>query len=464
VKNFRGEVELDLSTPEREYAQGLFPLTAVFDPYRWFQGHGQYWNYRSDLQEQKDRFHEQVIRHFDRYQVPVIELGSTTPRQAVCQVFEKVNTGGVTLTVFELLTATYAADEYDLRKDWGDRSRSWGAQEFRVLHEVANTDFLQAITLLSTTETRAAYLEQNPDDERAPRVGCRRVDILNLLLDAYQRWAEPLTRGFKAAAKVLHQQHMFDTKFLPYGTQLIPLAAILTLLDEKEANTIGAQQKLARWLWCGVFGELYGGTTETRFARDVPEVVAWIRGAPEEPRTLQEAQFAPGRLDTLRTRGSAAYKGIYALLMKNQAADWRSGEKTSVTSYFDEAIDIHHIFPKVWCERQKIAPAVYNSIVNKTPLTARTNRIILGRAPSQYLPSLAKDAGVPLTNIEEHVATHAVDAAYLLKDDFDGFMAARRASLLRLISNAMGKPVESAGVIIEGVAEPSETNEDLEDE
>jgi hypothetical protein len=34
--------------------------------------------------------------------------------------------------------------------------------------------------------------------------------------------------------------------------------------------------------------------------------------------------------------------------------------------YFDEAIDIHHIFPKAWCEKQKIKPQVYNSIVNKT--------------------------------------------------------------------------------------------------
>ena len=61
--------------------------------------------------------------------------------------------------------------------------------------------------------------------------------------------------------------------------------------------------------------------------------------------------------------------------------------------YFDEAIDIHHIFPKAWCEKQKIKPSVYNSIVNKTPLTARTNRVIGGRAPSEYLERLANSAG-----------------------------------------------------------------------
>ena len=41
-----------------------------------------------------------------------------TPKIAVCQVFEKVNTGGVSLTVFELVTAGFAADGYNLREDW----------------------------------------------------------------------------------------------------------------------------------------------------------------------------------------------------------------------------------------------------------------------------------------------------------------------------------------------------------
>jgi hypothetical protein len=462
IKNFRGEVESDYSTSEKEYAAHMFPMTKVFDPYEWFQGYSEYWDYSKDLLRQKDRFHREVISQFDKYQVPVIELGSSTPREAVCQVFEKVNTGGVTLTVFELLTATYAADEFDLRRDWEQRRKSWGAQEYRVLHEVANTDFLQAITLLHTRQTRETYLANNPEDDRAPRVGCRRPDILKLPLDAYRRWADPLTEGFKAAARLLHEQYMFDTKYLPYGTQLIPLSAILTVLSSHEANTVGAKQKLARWLWCGVFGELYGGTTETRFARDLPEVAAWVRSAETEPRTVQEAQFAPGRLDTLRTRGSAAYKGIYALLMKNHATDWRSGEPINVASYFDLAIDVHHIFPKAWCEKHSIEPAVYNGIHNKTPLTAQTNRIIQGRAPSLYLPALARDADVQQDVIEGHVATHAADPAFMLKDDFYGFIADRRSRLLHLIGDAIGKPIE--GTLGEGIVEPAETDEDLEDE
>lgn len=464
VRNFRGDVALDLSTPENEYAAGMFPLSSVLDHDTWMDGYDAYWNYDPGKLKLRSAFRKEVLTRFDQYQVPVIELGASTPREAVCQVFEKVNTGGVTLTVFELLTATYAADEFDLRNDWEERRAAWSAQEYKVLREVVNTDFLQAVTLLATFDARQTYLKNNTtDDDRAPRVGCRRTDILNLPLDAYEKWAPATTRGFKAAARFLHQHHIFDTKFLPYGSQMIPLAAAFALLD-KEATSAKANQQLARWLWCGIFGELYGGTTETRFARDVPDLVAWVRGDVTEPRTIQEAQFTAGRLDTLRTRNSAAYKGIYALLMKRHALDWRSGEPMTITTYFDESVDIHHIFPKTWCDRQGISPSRYNSIINKTALTARTNRVIGGYAPSEYLGRLTNSAGVAQSEIEANITTHLVDVERLSSDDFDGFVSTRRAALLTLVGNAMGKPIGDTTNTAEPIYEPETSDDDLEDQ
>ena len=134
--------------------------------------------------------------------------------------------------------------------------------------------------------------------------------MLGLKVDEYKRWAGPLTEGFRAVARFLHSQHLYDARFLPYGGQLIPLAAILTVLG-RDWEPLHAREKLARWYWCGVLGELYGGSTETRFARDLPEVLSWIRDNGPEPRTNYDAQFAPARLLTLRhaktalpTRGS----------------------------------------------------------------------------------------------------------------------------------------------------------------
>src|SRR5690606_33725801 len=63
-------------------------------------------------------FRKQVISAFENYQIPIISLAKETSKEAVCLVFEKVNTGGVPLSVFELITATYAADGINLRDEW----------------------------------------------------------------------------------------------------------------------------------------------------------------------------------------------------------------------------------------------------------------------------------------------------------------------------------------------------------
>jgi hypothetical protein len=112
VRNFRGQVTADYSTPQKECEAGLFPLSHVLDAAAWRRGYSAH--FRNDLArlDQFDQFEASVIDPIKRYELPLILLRKETPKEAVCQVFEKVNTGGVSLTVFELLTATFAADEY----------------------------------------------------------------------------------------------------------------------------------------------------------------------------------------------------------------------------------------------------------------------------------------------------------------------------------------------------------------
>ncbi|HYQ84640.1 MAG TPA: DUF262 domain-containing protein, partial [Rubrobacter sp.] len=228
VINFRGEVLEDYSTKELEYQHRVFPLQSLFDN-SWGDGFARHCSFAPDAMELWYRFRDSFIKSFDLYHFPVIELGMGTPRQAVCQVFEKVNTGGVTLTVFELLTATYAADEFDLRRHWHECRSAWEASEYALLKDVSNTDFLQAVTLLATAERGRREEEAGTDEERLPRIGCKRKEMLVLSLEDYRRYAPDVVAGFKAAAKFLRQQFVFDTRFLPYGTQLIPLAAIFAL-------------------------------------------------------------------------------------------------------------------------------------------------------------------------------------------------------------------------------------------
>ena len=134
-----------------------------------------------------------------------------------------------------------------------------------------------------------------------------------------------------------------------------------------------------------------------------------------------------------------------------------------VNLYFDEAIDIHHIFPKAWCEREGIAPEMYNSIINKTPLTARTNRVIGGRAPSDYLERLSNSAGVDPNTTRKQISTHLADGSLMALDDFNAFFTARARALLDKISSAMGKPIDDLDLSSDEEPEIVEEPDDTDD-
>jgi hypothetical protein len=436
--NFGKDITLDLSTQELECQNEMFPLASIFDGPAVDAWMVTYLQLDKDNMAERlarwSRFKEQVLVNFTNYTVPVIVLRKDTPREAVCTVFEKVNTGGVVLDVFELLTATFAATEYDLRADWMARRKR--LEQHKVLRGMQSTDFLQAVSLLATRERRLAWKEG--DSEKPPAVSCKRRDILRLTREEYVRWAPDVERGFEWAATFLAGEMIFESRDVPYRTQLVPLASIHVALGSN-AQAIGKVEKIRRWFWCGVLGELYGGAVETRFANDVQQVTEWCNGGGTEPITVYESSFDPGRLLTLRTRNSAAYKGVYALLMRGGSKDWLFDQDITMATHHSLAVDIHHIFPKKWCTENDIDELQRESIVNKTAISAATNRKIGGHSPSKYIPKLVTEAETTLEVLRSRVIQHHIDVDALITDDFEEFFDHRRDALLSLIEQAMGK-------------------------
>jgi hypothetical protein len=463
------DVKLDVSTQEKEFEKLHFPCEKLFDTFDWQTKFLQHWKFDPAKTELFMRFQTEVLQRFQSYQIPVIKLKKTVKKEAVCHVFEKVNTGGVVLNAFELLTATYAAENFRLRDDWyGSLERNVpGAQTAmsvkKVLRGVQNTDFLQAITLINTYRRRQEDVRRNKPSDQITGVSCKRSAVLALGRADYQSLRDHVLTGFLRAAKFLTLEHIFSDRDLPYQTQLVPLAAILAELGERWEE-IGTKQKVRQWYWSGVLGELYGGAVESRHARDLPEVLGWIREGAPLPTTVRDSNFAPDRFLTLRTRNSAAYKGIYALLIQNGGREFLTDEPISLQTYEEEKIDIHHIFPQKWCTDNSIESKPIDCIVNKAAISSRTNRIIGGVAPSKYLQHLEKRGKIDPSKLDHILSTHLISPAALRGNNFEAFFEARHRELLDLIGKAMGKSPAVAAELSEPIGEAVDDEDDTGDD
>ena len=179
VKTFGGAITKGVTTPTGGYTADLFPVNQIFNSAEWRQAYSEHWNFDAAKMRLFNKFESEVIKRIEQYQVPVIELKKETPKEAVCLVFERVNTGGVALTVFELLTASFAADDFQLREDWDAREKRLKTQN-PVLHNLQSDDFLQVISLLVTQARRRFALNGGTTNDRAPGISCKRKDILKL--------------------------------------------------------------------------------------------------------------------------------------------------------------------------------------------------------------------------------------------------------------------------------------------
>ena len=328
--NFGKDVVLDLSDHDKQREHGYFPLHLLYGDYM-------SWILELDDRELGKRFHERFIKPAATYDIPAIVLDESTDKAAVATVFEKVNIGGLPLNVFELLTAVFAGDagyykksgeDFRFNDDWKETQLKWSS--YPVLAAVENTDFLQALTMLTTRKRNLADTSDRP-----PAISAKREDVLKLTLADYLEWRDPLREAFIWAATFLADRHIFAPRDVPYPKQLVPLAAIKVVLG-KDADLIGVSERLIRWYWCGVLGELYGSAIESRFARDIEMVPAWAHDESKPiPRTVQDANFIESRLHSLRTRNAAAYKGIAALILAGGARDWMEDKALDKVQYVD---------------------------------------------------------------------------------------------------------------------------------
>lgn len=438
-------MHIDLSSREKELEAACFPLNIAFsdEAFDWIDDFRDYASQsQPDMAQAGKQFRKQLLEPLRSYQMPVITLDQQTSREAVCLVFEKVNVGGKKLDAFELVTAIFSGSQnpLNLRDDWETRrkhirsGRDARGMNNPVFDHLRGFDFLQAVSLCGTHAARQKARKAGVRD--LPQVSCKREALLRMRLTDYRDFAERVEDGFRRAGKFLNQEKVLWARDLPYPAQLVALAAIFALMG-KQADSAEARARLGQWFWRTTLAQDYGASPESKLAKDAEDICAWLAGE-AEPERMRLMTFNPDRLYSLRRRVSAAYRGFAALLLREGCRDFITGQSADIATFHADPMDVHHIFPRKWCMDQGIPPERYDAILNKTPLSAVSNKEIGGRAPSEYLERIEERHKLKREQLDEILESHLIKPSLLRSNDFESFLIDRKQKLTDLTARAMG--------------------------
>ena len=263
-----------LDTPETQYEQRMLPCTELLSQqrfYKWRDGFEDWQQHHAP--ETIDKYKSEwwdgwtsAATAFQTFDVALIELPRVEESDSdaigrVCAIFEKLNSTGVDLSVYDLLTARLYRSGIRLHDLWAEacrthpRLKAWSKgnadeHKFGVL-------VLRTLALLRGLDPKPRILidlapaDFETDWRRATAAIERALELITLVGPD----------GFG----------VFDEKWLP-GFGLVPiLAALRAEIDERK---LGDQERadLRRWYWCNVFMERYSSAVESKSRKDYLEM------------------------------------------------------------------------------------------------------------------------------------------------------------------------------------------------
>jgi hypothetical protein len=454
-----------LASQAEQFESHVFPVSIIGEDgwalANWVQGYENHWRAKAtearnlqnevaaQLAEQSAlnarAFGEHLRAITQQYQIAYIELDRDLEIDKVCDIFTQINSKGIRLDVFDLVNALLKPKGLQLKQLWRDAKPRL---EF-VESERMNVYLLQVMSILCQGYCSPKYLYfLLPGQEKTvrDRDGSFRKEVLVPdIADFERRWHGSVDAIERAIALLRHPQEFgaISSNYLPY-VSILPVFSALqsSIRDLPAAQQLDAQRKLRHWYWASIFINRYSGSVESTSARDYLDVKAWFEDEAFEPSLIAEfrAHFRSLDLRKENKRGTSVYNGIFNLLVLRGARDWMTG---NVPQYGD--LDDHHIVPKSWGKENGLGSAI-DTILNRTPLTADTNRnVIHDDLPNQYLPKLIEASGEPRVRatLESHFISPAA-FAILLRDpftpaDFEAFLAERQRTLRDAIEDLLVK-------------------------
>ena len=366
------------------------------------------------------RHHKKIESYkstIENYLYSVIQINEVSIDIAT-EVFTRINVGGQTLTVFQIMVAK----TFDAEKDFDLLEKYKGLVE-RLEHSgydtIPDRTVLQAISMLIAGE-------------------CSRQTILGLDKQKFiETWDNAVDAIERAVDYFKNYYRIPVSKLLPYNALVVPFACFFSKHPDKPTGDM--QKRLADLFWrCSLSGR-YSSTVETYLAQDVKKVDAILSGRlpaydwsidTSEKYIIENGWFSAGR---------SYIKGILCIYAYQQPKSFIDESIVNISNDWlkqANSKNYHHFFPKAFLEKQQnVAPA--NHVLNITIVDDFLNKRKIGKkSPSKYMADFAKQNPSLPNTMKSHLIGD-LEAFGIWDDNYDVFFDNRA----KLVSSEIKKRI-----------------------
>lgn len=360
-----------------------------------------------------------LFTRFLQYQVPLVTLGDMSIDD-VAPVFERINSTGTRLTIYDLMRAATWSPDFDLGNTVDDIKATLEPKKFQTLD---NKTFLRTLGAAAGGDFSAQSIDALRElDKHALATAAEAMKSASL------RAADFLSTEIGAPR----------AEALPYANQFAVLCEVFRLIPTPDTTQLA---EIKRWFWLTTLSGYFGGWDSGQMTQDTRQIRAFAEG---KESSLGEGGVIPSatlwRMKQFRSN-SAVSKMLALMLAHQQPLDIVNGQKidTDKSLAWSNDKEYHHFFPQAYLKRRKVSGAAANVVGNIVLLTSKSNIDIRDTAPSEYLAKINDEVGRDA--LIERLAKSLVPEAALgaaLEDDFQGFLETRSEFLHAHVQSLTG--------------------------
>jgi len=365
-----------------------------------------------------------VLRNFNELlsrSVPVYELKGDTSLDNIVEIFDRINSTGVKVTIAQLITAYIYVVDPELNRAILKYLQNLGERGWKLNITTLIKIFSYRITGSAFVNSLKEHIIEN------------KGNIEKLCEKLEKEWKKTEKALTDALDLIKSELGISKSKYLPSETSLTSLAIALSYMDDYGIlRTEDINRQLSLWFLLTSWFGRYTGATEAKIKDDMDS----FRRVLEESRNVTKAAAALtenlrkvyGNIEITPDKFSKDNKYnralLYFALRESDARDFFKGIKIEVLSIDN----VHHIFPRSMLRKKK---DYRDDIANITILAEETNRKIGNRKPECYLKEVSKEI------LEKHFIP--LDEGLWNIENYRAFLEERRKMIIDFINERIRK-------------------------